>query len=126
MRQIAVSVELFAKIWALREPGEESENAILNRLLAGGLPQKLENYRDTQALQGFRDLRHSVVFPEGFEIFRRLKGADVRARALGGQWVLGRDGTAYSSLNELSRGVGAGTENAWASWFFLDAEGRRQ
>ena len=126
MRQIAVSVELFAKIWALREPGEATENDVLTRLLADGPRQKQENYSVLEALQGFRDLRHNVVFPEGFEIFRKLKGRDVRARASAGQWVLAGDSSVHGSLNELSRGVGAGTENAWASWFFLDADGRRQ
>lgn len=124
MRQIAVSLELFAKIWALRQPGEETENAILTRLLEEGRVQKLENYSGSEAVQGFHDLRHDVVFPEGFEIFRKLKGQDVRARATASTWVCA--GERYGSLNALSRGVGAGSENAWVSWFFLDADGRRQ
>ncbi len=126
MRQIAVSVEIFAKIWALREAGEETENDILARLLTQAPTQKVENYSEAQASPGFRDLRHGVLFPEGFEIFRSLKGEDVRARASGGRWVLKGSGALYGSLNELSRGVGAGTENAWASWFFLGPDGRRQ
>jgi hypothetical protein len=84
MRQIAVSVALFAKIWALRKPGEETEDAILTRLLDEGALPKLDNYSDTKAAQGFRDTRHNVLFPEGFEIFRRLKGRDVKALAARG------------------------------------------
>ena len=124
MRQIAVSVELFAKIWALRQAGEETENAILTRLIADGTPRKLENYSGSEAARGFRDLRHHVIFPEGFEIFSKLKGRDVRALANGGAWLCGDQ--VYGSLNALSRGVGGRTENAWVSWFFLDADGRRQ
>jgi uncharacterized membrane-anchored protein YjiN (DUF445 family) len=33
MRQIEVSTGVYARIWALREAGEESENAILERVL---------------------------------------------------------------------------------------------
>jgi hypothetical protein len=123
MRQITVSVELFAKIWALRQPGEETEDAILARLLSEASAKNLENYSADEP-QGFRDLRHNVAFPEGFEIFRRLKGRDVRALAAEGAWLCA--GQRYTSLNALSRGVGAGSENAWVSWFFLDADGRRQ
>jgi hypothetical protein len=124
MRQVAVSVALFAKIWALRKPGEETEDAILTRLLSEGPAEKLENYSGAEPAQGFRDLRHNVSFPEGFEIFRRLKGRDVKARAVGGVWLCA--GQRYVSLNALSRGVGAGAENAWVSWFFLDDKARRQ
>ena len=125
MRQIAVSAEIFAKIWALREAGEDTENDILARLLAQGPSQKLESYNEKTA-QGFRDVRHGVHFAEGFEIFRTLKGEDVRAWARSGKWVLKGSGTLYGSINELSSGIGAGTENAWASWFFLGPDGRRQ
>lgn len=34
MRGIEVSTEVFARIWALREEGEETENAVLKRVLA--------------------------------------------------------------------------------------------
>ena len=40
MRSIEISTELFARIWASRMPGEESENAILSRLLGIGNPAK--------------------------------------------------------------------------------------
>jgi hypothetical protein len=33
MRQIEVSTDVYARIWALREPGEETESAILARVL---------------------------------------------------------------------------------------------
>ncbi len=125
MRQIAVSVDLYAKIWALRQNGEDSEDAILTRILSTN-SSVLEKHRGPgSAPEGFRDSRHGVVFPEGFEIFRRFKGADVRATASGGVWVLRRDGSTHGSLNELSRAIGAGTENAWMGWHFL-GDGQRQ
>lgn len=36
MKTISVSTATFAAIWAARKEGEESEDAILSRLLAGG------------------------------------------------------------------------------------------
>jgi hypothetical protein len=37
MRNIDVSTDIYAMIWQLRMPGEESENAILDRILASAL-----------------------------------------------------------------------------------------
>lgn len=34
MRDISISIDVFAAIWALREPGEQSENDILQRVVA--------------------------------------------------------------------------------------------
>ena len=34
MRTITISIDVFARIWALREAGEDSEDAILRRVLA--------------------------------------------------------------------------------------------
>jgi len=127
MRQISVSLDIFAKLWALRKEGEATENDILARLLDGGAPSNLVSSSVIKSPQdGFRDLRHGVLFPEGFEIFRTFKGANLRATASCGKWVLEPHGTLYNSLNELSRGVGAGIENAWTSWFFLGDDGRRR
>jgi negative regulator of replication initiation len=38
MRQIEVSTDVYARIWALRQAGEESENAILERVLFSDSP----------------------------------------------------------------------------------------
>lgn len=124
MKQITVSIGVFSRIWALRQSDEGSENDILARVLAE--PPKIEKDRDPGDLDdGVRDVRSGTHFPEGFEIFRRFKGADLRATASGGVWVLKRDGATYGSLNELSRGVGAGPENAWVGWHAL-IDGKRQ
>jgi len=123
MRPISVSTDVFARIWSLRGPGEESEDSILRRVL--------ERVPDSSPLpqpsgEGFYDVRHRVAFPGGFEVFRTYRGTAYRARARGGRWVLASDGRAYGSLNELSRAIGARTENAWINWFFFDDSGQRR
>jgi hypothetical protein len=42
-----------------------------------------------------------------------------------GAWRLNGDEAALSSLNELSRAIGAKTENAWQNWLFNTEEGPR-
>lgn len=109
----------------MRQDGEETENDILARILSSN-SSKQEKYRESEsAPDGFRDSRSGVHFPEGFEIFRRFKGADVRAVASGGAWVLKSSGAAHGSLNALSRAIGAGIENAWMGWHYLK-DGKRQ
>lgn len=122
MRAINVSTDVFASIWALRDPGEETEDVILRRVLATSgkaVPQALA------AEIGFHDPRFGVSFPSGFEIFRSYLGGSFRARAVSGRWTL-PDGREANSLNELSRLIGAKTENAWANWFWLDEKGQRR
>lgn len=126
MKSISVSTDVFARIWALREPKEDTEDSILRRIL--GCPP-LENAPVLAAPQnsnaGFYDARHRTTFSEGFEIFRTYLGTEYRARASCGRWVLDH-GSEYGSLNELSRAIGAKTENAWINWFFKDEFGRRR
>jgi len=74
---------------------------------------------------GFRDARFGVEVPEGSEIFRTYLGTDYRAKATGGKWLLMSTGDTYASLNELSRAIGANSENAWVNWFYSDAKGER-
>ncbi len=127
MRQIDISTDVFAKIWALRLAGENSEDSILKRVL-WSLPQDptasvLRQNAPTPAspASGFSDSRYGVRVPEGFEIYRTYLGQAFRARASGGKWTLKNNGEAYDSLNELSRAIGARTENAWKNWYFDDA-----
>ncbi len=128
MKQIAVSADVFARIWAERQNGEDSENDILARILPSAAAQEKgrEPGNLTESLDdGVRDVRSGTHFPEGFEIFRRFKGTDARAIASGGAWVLRASGARYASLNALSRGIGAGTENAWVNWHYLDGAQRQ-
>ncbi|MFY9957233.1 hypothetical protein [Bradyrhizobium sp.] len=124
MKPLSVSTDVFARIWSLRQVGEDTEDAILRRVL-WSLPEHTPFLKpEDRADRGLFDARHNVVFSEGFEIYRTYLGADYRAKAVGGRWVLA-DGREGGSLNELSRTIGAKTENAWQNWFFTDQAGQR-
>lgn len=116
-RSFSISIDLFAFVWARRQPGEDSEDAILRRLL--GLPREPEGSSKTQPKAGFIDERHGVSFEEGMEIFRLYKERRIRARAKDQKWIIPETGEAFSSLNLLSRAVTGSNENAWRSWYFL-------
>lgn len=132
MRPISVSTQVFARIWALRGPGEQSEDAILRRVLGchdeeteiKHAPAEASAPDPSNPRDGVFDRRHNIHFPEGFEVFRVYLGRDFRARANEGSWIRS-DGTRYRSLNELSRSIGARTENAWLNWFFSSPNGAR-
>lgn len=123
MRSIFVSIEVFAKLWSLREEGEDSEDAILCRILECKQKKLMTNVNSPA---GVFDVRFDVHFPEGFVIFRTFKGTRYSARAVAGHWVLENDGRRYQTLSQLSRAIGAGIENAWMNWFYIDENGKRQ
>ena len=123
MRPIQVSTDVFAAIWASRQVGEATEDDILRRKL--GIGPKTSEHAPTRSAIGFRDPRSGTEFPEGFEIFRTYLGADYVARAELGEWCRSDTKERFSSLNELSRSIGAKTENAWANWFYLADDGIR-
>ena len=130
MRTISVSTEVFAKIWFLRRPGENSEDVVLHRVL--GCDEELGNAGEPRPQApvsgrdpiGVFDRRHGVHFPDGFEVFRVYRGRDYKACATSGNWIRS-DGVSCRTLNELSRSIGARTENAWVNWFFKDKDGLR-
>ncbi len=121
MRQISVSTEVFAKIWAERRTGEETEDQILARIL-GCKTSKSESKSDTP--RGYHERKFDVSFPEGFEIFRNYKGTDYVAIATKGFWLLKNTGEYHDSLNRLSAAIVDGNENAWVNWKYKDAKGR--
>src|SRR5215813_11112660 len=114
MRTIQVSHDVFAAIWKLQQAGETSEDMILARHLNVPTAKTLS----TEGPTGFRDVRYGMEVPEGFEIFRTFRGTDYRAKATGGKWLLMSTGDTHASLNELSRAIGANSENAWVNWFY--------
>ena len=130
MRTISVSTDVFAKIWGLRQEGEETEDEILRRELdvskrsGNEDPDVVRLTFETGEIGGFRDPRYDVYFTEGFEIFRIYKGTEFRARATNGHWLLANDGKAYSSLHKLSQAVVKGRENSWLNWKYDAGEGR--
>ena len=124
MRSITVSTDVFARIWSLRQLGEDTEDAILSRIL-GCAANPTTASTPSLPGAGLLDSRSGVLFPEDFEIFRTYLGVEYRARITSGKWVLENDGRAFQSLNELSRAIGAKTENAWLNWLYLDERGIR-
>lgn len=125
MRSIVISTDLFARIWSLRQAGEDTEDAILMRILGCSATNHGDVPSTSSVGAGLLDSRSGVLFPEGFEIFRTYLGVNHRAWITNGKWVLESDGRAFQSLNELSRAIGAKTENAWLNWVYLDGSGVR-
>ncbi len=119
MRNISISTDVYAAIWAARQPGESDENEILSRLLK----VKPSPAEKRPAGEGVQDARNGVAFPEGFEIFRIYRGTQYRAVARDGEWLLMNDGQKYASVNALSSALGA-IENAWMGWRYKDPAGR--
>jgi len=124
MRTINVTTDVYAAIWAAREPGEESEDAILRRVLRAK-SSKAADASDQSGDIGFSDPRFDLVLPAGFEIFRNYKNTEFRARAAGGKWLLLNDGQSYPSLHQLSRATSGNIENAWRNWYFMGKDGKR-
>lgn len=124
MKQISISTDVFAKIWSLREDGEESEDEVLRRVLSTiAAAQTVKSKNETD---GFLDKRSGVVFSEGFEIFRTYKGVQYRALANKGTWKLLNNGSLHKSLNALNQAIVNGSENVWASWSYASTDGGTQ
>jgi hypothetical protein len=134
MRNIIVSMDVFAALWAARLLGEDSENAVLERLL--GLPRGptlpvfvlgrpgpangAARHSDSQG--GIYNRMFDVRFPPGFEIFRTYKGKSYSATVKDGRWVM--NGVGYPSLFALSMTVADSQENPWVHWKYRDTSGR--
>jgi hypothetical protein len=73
---------------------------------------------------GFYDERSGTHFPEGMRIFRTYKGRPYEAFAERDRWFVRVSGKTYHSLNQLSRSVNAGPENAWLNWKYKDKQGK--
>jgi hypothetical protein len=121
MRKIDISTDIYARIWTLREEGENSEDEILRRIL---LPS-VKKADATNPHDGFFDRRNNVHFEEGFEIYRTYKGRYFSATASSGSWKL-VDGRSFSSLNELSNAIIDGNENAWLNWNYKNRTGHQK
>lgn len=130
MRPIIVSTDVFAALWARRQPGEDSENAVLERLL--GLPKgpplpAFPVTRPAREMQrpadgGIYNQMFGVHFPPDFTIFRTYKGKSYSATVREGRWVM--DGVSYPSLFALSMAIADSQENPWVHWKYRDPKGR--
>jgi hypothetical protein len=126
MRTISVETDTYAAIWADRQPGEESEDAIIRRKFGVRIATPTSQEKPAQTKIGFADYRFGIELPEGFEIFRTHKGSEYKAKAVSGQWLLINTGDMYPSLNQLSRAVSGNVENAWNNWYFRNPSGQRR
>ncbi len=117
-RNISVTTDVFAAIWARRQDGEDTENAILHRIFKC----KQKNGHE-QTESGVYDKRNDVFFPEGFMVFRNYKGRNYSAIANNGVWRLSDTNVAYPSLNRLNREIAVGAENVWVNWKYKDSKG---
>ena len=122
-RTITLSTAVFAAIWAERRDGEETEDAILRRLLGcGDGVQAAEGHGEREG--GVHDARNDVHFPEGFEIFRTYKRREFKATARAGVWVREDTGERYPTLNRLNESISSGNENVWnGSWKYRTPDG---
>lgn len=121
-RTIHISTDIFAAIWANRLPGEETESAILARLLE--CPIGETNTPSTHE-GGIKDSRNNVHFPEGFEALRTYKNKEYRATVQKGGWVREDTGKRYATLNQLNETIAAGNENIWnGNWKYRKPDGK--
>ena len=123
-RMIEVSTATYAAIWANRQPGEDTEDDILKRLLGAGNEEKadpIDVRPKVQSTGGFYDRRNDVHFPEGFVIYRNYKGNRYEAEARSGQWIRKDTGKPYPTLNQLNQSIAAGQENVWnGNWRYRE------
>ena len=129
MRHIVISTDVFAALWAGRKVGEDSENAILERMLGlpKGPPLMPQNGPHRSGIVRPADgsiynQMFDVHFPQGFEIFRTYKGQDYSAVVRESRWVMGA--RSYPSLFALSMAIIDSRENPWMHWKYRDANGR--
>lgn len=125
-RTITVSTDVYAEIWARREPGEESEDSILRRVLGCGAGQAHEESSLSSSDDGFHDSRNGVHFREGFEAHRIYKRHEYKAVASNGAWLRPDTGERFLSLNQLNRSFAVGPEDVWRVWKFRAPDGSIQ
>src|SRR5689334_20264839 len=100
-RTLVVSTPVFAAIWSARRDGEDTEDAILRRLLKCAPGERIEKPRPQGSVGGVFDARNNVAFDEGFEIFRNYKGKEYKAVATGGAWLRLDNNQRFPTLNQL-------------------------
>jgi len=124
-RSITVSTDVFAAIWAQRQPGEDTEEVILRRVLGcekASLTSSMAAVSSDDG--GVNDTRNGVRFPENFEIVRSYKRQNYKARAIKGAWLREDNGQRYPTLNQLNDSIAAGPENVWnGNWKYRDSDG---
>ncbi|MDO8798954.1 hypothetical protein [Phenylobacterium sp.] len=123
-RTISVSTEVFAAIWARRQSGQETEDAILRGVFGCDETAAPHSASALVAGGGVHDVRNDVHFPEGFEILRTYKRREYSARATAGVWLRSDNSQSYATLNQLNASIAAGAENVWnGNWKYRAPNG---
>lgn len=134
MRTIVISTDVFAALWSRRQADEDSENAILERMLGlpKGPPLALQAVVFNDRMRGrnagadgqggIYNHMFDVHFPAGFEIFRTYKGREYRAMVRDGRWMM--EGRNFPSLFALSMAIIDSRENPWMHWKYRNAKGQ--
>lgn len=123
-RTISVSTDVFAAIWAQRQNGEESEDAILRRILGRPAENDKTDSPPTSRPGGVYDSRNDVNFPQGFKAFRTYKRREYEAVAQDGNWIRTDTGKRYPNLNQLNSSITVGPENVWnGNWKYRTDDG---
>lgn len=125
MRNIQISADVFQAIWAARLPDEEEEDAILRRLL-DIQTSKPGNGTVNGGRMPWVDCQYGISFPHGFEIFRRRKGREFRARVVDGKWQINGQAVNAKSINQVSKAIGAVNENGWVGWNYRRPSGEEK
>ncbi|MEP4380327.1 MAG: hypothetical protein ABJ215_00250 [Alphaproteobacteria bacterium] len=124
-RNISVSMDVFAAIWAHRKTGENTEDEILRRTFGcepSSASSSTQTDRDSEG--GVYDVRNGVHFPEGFRVFRNYKRREYSAEARGGSWVRSDTEVEFPTLNQLNASIVAGMENVWnGNWKYRTPDG---
>ena len=127
MRTIAVSTDVFAAIWAQRQESEETEDAILRRLLGCAAADAESPHTETgggSGNSGVYDARNDVHFRQGLEVFRTYKGKHYSAFAEDGTWRRVDTGERFVTLNRVNASIVDGAENVWnGTWRYHDDYG---
>lgn len=123
-RTIAISTDVFAAIWAQRQDGEETEDAILRRILGCSTESAPQREPAPTGTGGVVDARNGVHFPRGFTAFRTYKHREYEAIAQDGSWLRKDNGQVYPTLNQLNASIAAGAENIWnGNWKYRTGDG---
>lgn len=124
-RSISISTDVFAAIWANRQNEEDTEDAILRRVLECPASSKAAANTSNNPSGGVNDSRNGVRFPEGFEAIRSYKGREYKATASNGSWLRQDTGERFPSLNQLNSTIAYGNENIWnGNWKYRSDSGK--
>lgn len=129
MKNIAVSTDVYARLWQLRQDNEDTEDEILYRILeCSTSPSAAHNKPVNGRAKGIAhtDPTYGVIFEEGFEIFRNGRKYKCRAVVTNGKWLRLDNKKLYNTINQLSNSLGIRSENVWVNWYYKAGVGKKK